>query len=225
RTRVAVDHLRAPMDVPDMSAAILGRVHARRRFLPMRSRRLVTAGRLAVAAGFIGAVGIASLVQRHVPAVRLAEETSSVTRIVEAAAPKAIDRPALTDQTVEKIRASLGSGSTGPSVGRLTLSPRIRPGDSLHYDLSIDRESGVVWSITSSDSFASLPSGASDGGRAAGHRPSVVVVGPMASAEAAEPAAPAASEPSPLLSRFRPLMMYLREPPNLIEGDSADSSN
>lgn len=225
RTRVAVDHLRAPIDVPDMSEAILGKVHARRRFLPRRSRRLVTAGRLAVAAGFIGAIGIASLVQRSVPAVRLADEPTPVTRIVEAAAPKAIDRPALTDQTVEKIKASLGSGSTGPSVSRLTLSPRIRPGDKLHYDLSIDRESGVVWTITSCDSFGSIPSAAGNAGTGgiAQTASNVVVVGPMASARGNERAEPAAADPSPLLSRFRPLMMYLREPPKLTEGDSADS--
>ncbi|MFG0241411.1 MAG: anti-sigma factor family protein [Phycisphaerales bacterium JB054] len=225
RTRVAVDSLRTPLDVPDLSEAILGKVHARRRFLPGRSRRLVTAGRLAVAAGFIGAIGIASLVQRHVPAVRLADEPTPVTRIVEAAAPKAIDRPALTDQTVEKIKASLGSGSTGPSVGRLTLSPRIRLGDQLHYDLAIDRESGVVWSITSCDSFAAIPSAAGDAGagRIAESAPNIVVVGPSALVGGAERPEPAAAEPSPLLSRFRPLMMYLREPPKLTEGDSAES--
>lgn len=225
RTRVAVDHLRAPIDVPDMSEAILGKVHARRRFLPRRSRRLVTAGRLAVAAGFIGAIGIASLVQRHVPAVRLADEPTPVTRIVEAAAPNAIDRPALTDQTVEKIKASLGSGSTAPSVGRLTLSPRIRPGDRLHYDLSIDRESGVVWSITSSDAFASIPSTANQprAEAAAELGSSIVVVGPEIPVVGAARAETVAARPSPLLSRFRPLMMYLREPPKPIEGDSAGS--
>lgn len=223
RTRVAVDRLRAPIDAPDLSDAILGKVHARRRFLPRRSRRMVTAGRLAVAAGFIGAIGIASMVQHYVPAVRLADEPTSVTRIVEAAAPKSLDRPALTDQTVEKIKASLGSGATGPSVGRLTLSPRIRPGDELHYDLSIDRESGVVWSITSCDSFAAIPAIASTAEVDALSEPAPRVLGVGPSAGITERRELVEAEPSPLLSRFRPLMMYLREPPKLIEGDSAES--
>ena len=56
RARIGIELLREPVDAPDLSGQILGAVHARRRFLPGRSRRLVTGGRLAVAAGVVGAV-------------------------------------------------------------------------------------------------------------------------------------------------------------------------
>ncbi len=213
RTRIGIERLREPIETPDLSDAILARVHVRRRFLPLRARRMVTAGRVALAAGLVGAVGIASLVQRHVPAVRLADEPAVVTRLVEAAAPEAMDRPALAAQTVETVQASLGSGtgsrSSAHSAGRLTLSPKIRIGDSLHYDLSIDRVPGVL--ATSADPEVSSPIGAG-----------IVTLG-VPTPDLLPAAQEEASASSLLLTRFRPLLMYLREPPGRLETEVAGS--
>jgi len=77
RTRIGIERLREPIETPDLSEAILDRVHGRRRFLYGRSRHAVTAGRFAVAAGLVGAVGLASYVQRHAPAVNLGEKPAT----------------------------------------------------------------------------------------------------------------------------------------------------
>ncbi|MDQ7012472.1 MAG: hypothetical protein Q9O74_01085 [Planctomycetota bacterium] len=213
RTRIGIERLREPIETPDLTDAILARVHVRRRFLPQRARRMVTAGRVALAAGLVGAVGIASLVQRHVPAVRLADDPAVVTRLVEAAAPEIMDRPALAAQTVETIQSSLGSGlgsrSSAHSVSRLTLSPRVRIGESLHYDLSIDHTPGAVWASAGHDAPTPV-------------RTQLITLGvpTFAVPPAAQEETPTTS---PLLSRFRPLLMYLRNPPGRIETDVAES--
>lgn len=212
RTRIAIHQLREPIDTPDLSIAILDRVHARRRFLPLQSRRFITAGRVGIAAGLVGAIGIASLVQRHVPEVRLNAEPTPVAKLVEAAAPKPGLGTELADQTIETIKASLGSTATDSTLTRLTLSPRLRPDDAWHFDLDLSRESSAPWSTfiphrhlptqtLASNEFHMLPLGA----------PVLI-----------EPFELKSAESSPLLHRFEPLMMYLREPPRLIESEAAD---
>lgn len=187
RTRLALDKLAEPLDAPDLTQAILGRVHARRRFLPQRLRRTVTAGRLGVAAGLVGAVGVASFLQRHAPEVQVTKDPAPVSRLVEAAAPKDASPPDLAAQTVESIQASLSTPT------RLTLSPRIRPEDSLHFDLSIDR----------GNTGPSVPM-----------RAMPPTHGPHVWSWAATDR-PASPEPQgQLLSRFRPVLVFLREPPS-----------
>lgn len=213
RTRIAIERLGEPIETPDLTDVILARVHTRRRFLPQRARRLVTAGRVAVAAGLVGAVGIGSFVQRHVPAVRLADEPAVVTRLVEAAAPEHVDRPALAAQTVETIQSTLGRGPSARAserrVGRLSLSPSMRIGEYLHYDLSIDHTPDAVWASTGVQPMTPV-------------RAQVVSLG-VPTYAAPPPAGDETPVASPLLTRFRPLLMYLREPPGLLESETPGS--
>lgn len=133
RTRIGIERLREPVDAPDLADQILGRVHARRRFLPARARKAVTAGRLAVAAGLVGAVALASFVQRHAPQVRLADDAAPVSRIVSVTEQSTRDREGL-DRAVASIEASLAA-----PVRSLSLDPHFRPEKAVHFDLSLDR--------------------------------------------------------------------------------------
>ncbi len=194
RTRIGIERLRGPVEMPDLSEAILTRVHGRRRFLPRRARRLVTAGRFAVAAGVVGAVALGSFVQRQVPEVRLGHGAAPVSRIVEATGQTAVSQPHLAAQTVETIQASLAS-----PMGALSLGPRLRPEAEIHFDLALERGPGVV---TASYTLERVP---------------IVVGAPMASDW------PTAQTESPLISRFGSLLIVLREPqPILGDEPSAD---
>lgn len=195
RTRICIERLREPVEAPDLTDSILSRVHARRRFLPARGRRLVTVGRCAVAAGVVGAVALASFVQRHAPEVRLADPTPApVSRFVEATAPAAPEQAGL-EQAVHSIQASLAAPVRG-----LSLSPRYRPEGQFHFDLSLERS------------------------RAAAARPFSTAF-PSSVATAAVPdvegAAPAEAE-AQFISRFGSLLVILREPPAPIDDLSAD---
>lgn len=207
RARIGIELLREPVEAPDLSGQILGAVHARRRFLPGRSRRLVTGGRLAVAAGVVGAVGLASFVQRYVPEVRLADGPAPVGRIVEATE-QSVPGSRLAGQAVETIQASLAS--PGHALG---LSPRFRPEAELHFDLSIERVGERVGGRMDGPmaaGFAAAP-------RAVGSR--IVVGAPMP----VEP--PSAEMGSPFISRFGSLLVVLREPPPGDEGALLEESS
>ncbi len=203
RARIGIELLREPVDAPDLSGQILGAVHARRRFLPGRSRRLVTGGRLAVAAGVVGAVGLASFVQRYVPEVRLADAPSPVGRIVEATE-QSVPGSRLAGQAVETIQASLAS--PGHALG---LSPRFRPEAGLHFDLSIQRVGGRM-----------------DGSMAAGYAPAPRAMGTRIVVGAPMPVEPPDAETgSPFISRFGSLLVVLREPPSVDEGALLEESS
>ncbi len=85
RTQRAIGLLREPVDAPDLTDRIMARVHSRRRFLPRRLRRTVTAGRLAVAACLvIGVLGIA-VTRRLAPrAFELAPRERPLTAMIDA---------------------------------------------------------------------------------------------------------------------------------------------
>lgn len=201
RTRMGVQRLHDPINQPDLSDAILDRVHARRRFLPGRTRRWITAGRVAIAAGFIGAIGLASFVQRAAPEIRLSDEPSAVTKIVNAATPRESKPTARVAEAVETFCASLvDTESQQPQRtewARLSLAPRMRPTDNLRFDLAIDR-AGTTLRESSPGHQSSLMTARA-----------VATVGapisPLGTTDAAR---------SPLLlSRFEPMLVYLRQPP------------
>lgn len=69
---------------PDFTASILDRVHERRRFIPSSVRRLVNAGRVAVAASVLAGLSAIVLIQRYAPeATRLAPEPRYISGVVE----------------------------------------------------------------------------------------------------------------------------------------------
>ncbi len=199
RTRIGIDRLREPIETPDLSEVILDRVHGRRRFLPGRSRRMVTAGRLAVAAGVVGAVGLASFVQRHAPQVNLGEQPATVSQLVEATEQTAPDRPMLAEQAAETIQASIAS-----PIRALSLSPQIRPDADLHFDLSLDRPRVVAkvdYTMVRTPILLGVPE---------------------------KYTYPSAKIESPFISRFGSLLVILREPQptsdDQIISDADDSS-
>jgi hypothetical protein len=210
RTRIAIDRLRSPIQTPDLSDAILGQVHARRRFLPTRTRNFVTAGRLAVAAGLVGAIGIASLVQRHAPDVRLLSEPSAVDRLVHAVVPSTQDRPMLTEQSLQTFQTAVGKVPPPASAGRLSLNPQIRPNEWFGDDLANADQRTTVLSFTTPLSDA--PPASPIASNSSRPRPTIVTQ-----------AAPNAM--SPLQMRFRPLMSFLREPPKPLDTEAAGSDD
>jgi negative regulator of sigma E activity len=68
-TEAMIGELRKPMRTPDLSSAILDAVDARKAFVASRTRRVVTLGRLAVAASVLLAVGGVVLVERLHPGI------------------------------------------------------------------------------------------------------------------------------------------------------------
>lgn len=188
RLRYAVAQLRAPADTPDLSGAILHRASCRRRFLPSRSRRMITAGRCAAAAGLVVVVALMSLAQRHVPLADLSAEPRPVTRLVESArVPQEISESIVTG-TVETIEASLAS-----PVARLTLDRRLHPESEYRYD--------VV--VTSTPPASPTKSARATVSRA----PLAVQTGfyePVAAAQR--------TTPHPFIGRFDSLLVVLRDP-------------
>jgi hypothetical protein len=132
RTRYAIARLSTPVDAPDLTHAILGRVQRRRHFIPARMQRMVTAGRVAVAAGAVVTIGLASFVQRAAPNVRIAEDREApVSRVVASSGLTEAEQPQILAETVETIQSSLAS-----PVARLSLSPAFRPEDGLRFGVS-----------------------------------------------------------------------------------------
>lgn len=71
-------------ETPDLTQAVLSRVHRRRRFLPAPLRRVVTAGRVVVALALAATAGLIVLVERHVPEGVAPPEAAPVSDLVSA---------------------------------------------------------------------------------------------------------------------------------------------
>lgn len=79
-TRRIISELRAPVETPDLTPAIMARLH--RGFLPARVRRMVSAGRVAVAATLLLALVGYGLAKRWQPGIFEPARTSPVTEVV-----------------------------------------------------------------------------------------------------------------------------------------------
>jgi hypothetical protein len=132
KTQRIVSMLREPVEAPDLTDQILARVRQRRGFLPERLRRMVKAGRLAVAACLlIGVLGFA-LGRRYFPGFfRFTPEPQPVSRVIasgqnEAAAMNLNPRvllstpPVLDGATLRRL--------TGLSPGKTSVVMLPRPG-------------------------------------------------------------------------------------------------
>ncbi|MBX3363261.1 MAG: hypothetical protein KF866_00730 [Phycisphaeraceae bacterium] len=82
-TRQALSSLDEPVFAPDLSGAVLSRVHRRRGFLSRPQRRLVTAGRVTGALSLLAVIGLATVVQREHPEVVLPMRPTPLTSVVE----------------------------------------------------------------------------------------------------------------------------------------------
>ncbi len=83
-TREALDTIRTPVRAPDLSASILDEVERRRGWLDRPTMRIVTVGRLAMAASFLLLITAAFVTERVAPeAVRLSETPAPVTQLLE----------------------------------------------------------------------------------------------------------------------------------------------
>lgn len=78
----ATDALRRTPTAPDFTTDILHTVDRRRRFLPARLRRMVTVGRVAVAAGVVFAIGVTAIARRHAPDLAFTPEPSHLSTLV-----------------------------------------------------------------------------------------------------------------------------------------------
>ncbi|HRQ71524.1 MAG TPA: hypothetical protein PLU35_00680 [Phycisphaerales bacterium] len=78
----ATDALRRTPSAPDLTADILHSIDRRRRFLPARLRRMVTVGRVAVAAGVVFAIGVTAIARRHTPELAFTPEPSHLSTLV-----------------------------------------------------------------------------------------------------------------------------------------------
>lgn len=84
--RSMFDELRAPAPGPDLAGAILGEVGRRRRWLTPGLQRVVTAGRVAIAACVLAAIGATLAVERANPnaAIFGGPEATPLTSVVDA---------------------------------------------------------------------------------------------------------------------------------------------
>ena len=84
KTRRAIELLHEPVETPDMTQEILGRVQARRAFLPPKWRRVVSSGRVAAAAVLLACIGAVALAQRAWPdATSWTPEPRPISAVVE----------------------------------------------------------------------------------------------------------------------------------------------
>lgn len=85
RTRRMLAMLREQPECPDFATRILGEVRARRGFLPQSLRRMVTGGRVAVAASLLLGVLTIALIERRWPGTTaLTPEPRPVTDVIQA---------------------------------------------------------------------------------------------------------------------------------------------
>lgn len=85
RMQRTIGLLRAPVDAPDLTDQIMARVDRRRRFLPAGFRRMISFGRLAVAAGLLVVLLGVALTQRYAPrAVSLTPPERPLTAVIDA---------------------------------------------------------------------------------------------------------------------------------------------
>ena len=202
--RSTVERLRSPIEAPDLSKSILGGMDARRGFLPRRARRIVTVGRVAVAAGLIAAVGVASFLQRHVPQLRLDEGPTPVSLMVRTTGLTADEQPVLVDRAVQTIQASIAS-----PVSRLSLSPRFRPEEQLRFGTDpIKPRPHAVFAAAGGPPFAVGAPEPIDAGAA--------LAQPAASTPTETATGPQLTQ-SPFIGRFGPLLVILRETPTTID--------
>jgi hypothetical protein len=197
RLRYTVAQLKTPVDAPDLCESILHQANTRRRFLSGRSRRMVTAGRCAAAAGLVAAIGLMSFAQRYTPISQLAGDTQPVTQLVESAAASHGAAQELASGAMHTIQASIAS-----PVSRLALDPRMRPESRYHYDLSIPTMVPGV-AVRPSDTPLRV----------------VVSRAPVAIQTAVFEPGPASrmGADSPFIGRFDSVLVVLREPPSVSE--------
>lgn len=119
----ATDALRHTPVAPDLTSDILYCVDRRRRFLPARVRRMVTVGRVAVAAGVIFAIGVTAIARRHAPELAFTPEPSHLSTLVSSGTSEARDCAKTVVAAVGTIRDDLAA-----PVSRVVVVPA-RTGD------------------------------------------------------------------------------------------------
>ncbi len=83
KTRQALSNFDEPIFSPDLSASVLSQIQHKRGFLSRPQRRLVTAGRAAVAAALLLAIGAATFIRREHPEVTLQSHAAPLSSVVD----------------------------------------------------------------------------------------------------------------------------------------------
>lgn len=149
-TRDAINALRMPIDMPDLSAVVLDRANRHRRFIPRKLRQQVRAGRVVMCAALLTALlGVAGL-QRMYPRLTTIASQQTPVRDIEIAVEQ--DR----NQIVNSVQNEVGAlrATIRPVAG---LFDRIeRPGmNDARYGVEI-RTASIS---SNDDSFVARPAG------------------------------------------------------------------
>jgi hypothetical protein len=164
RMQRAISLLREPIESPDVSDRVLAALARRRRFLPERLRRMVTAGRLIAAGVALAAVLGIAVVDRVAPGfLRLTESPRPVAGVVSRTAEDARQGVAQLAGAVTTVRVMNQSGDgPGQPSKRVFMVGGLQPGVTSAKVLppgagSGDTESLVVYRGAGPDTRFILP--------------------------------------------------------------------
>lgn len=124
-TKWLIDGLRRDRETPspDLIDEVLGEIDSRRSWLSPGARRLVSFGRLAVAASFLALLGAAFVVKREAPgALQLVEQPAPLTRVVDASRQQAADSVRTMTAAFEFVRSTAIPAPSGDDVAVLAWS-------------------------------------------------------------------------------------------------------
>jgi hypothetical protein len=159
RTQRAISLLREPIEAPDVSGRVLATLASRRRFLPERLRRMVTAGRLLAAGIALAAVAGIAVVDRVAPGfLRLTQSPQPVTDVVTRTAEEARHSAAQLASAMNGLRGSGADGSAAKK--KVFLIEGLKPGVTSAKSLppgSDDADSLVVYRGAGPDTRFILP--------------------------------------------------------------------
>lgn len=133
-TRDAINALRMPVEMPDLSDRVLDRANRHRRFIPRKLRQQVRAGRVAMAALLLaGLLGIAALQRAYPRLTTIASQHTPVKDLEQAVGKDSAQLAQVLSTEVTTLRQRVA-----PVTG-IFDSPPQRPGSDhkLRYDLAL----------------------------------------------------------------------------------------
>lgn len=163
RTQRVISLLREPIESPDVADRVLAAVHRRRRFVPERIRRYVTAGRLAAAIVVLVSLLGVVLIDRVSPgALRLTPRHTPVSNVVSSTREAAHGVSELAGAvTTVRVLAGEPAATTGPSSARSRSFMDLRPGVTSAHVLTAPRagsdDSLIVYRGAGPDTRVVLP--------------------------------------------------------------------
>lgn len=142
-TRDAINALRLPMDMPDLSDRVLARAHKHRRFIPAKLRAQIRAGRVGMAAVLLVALlGIAGLQHMYPRLTTIAPQQTPVHDIQAAVQRDGAQIAQAVSSEFQTLRSTVA-----PVVGMFDRPPQ-RPGQNdQRYDVAVPQTSKAASNI------------------------------------------------------------------------------